>query len=486
MERGQLQGGAAGLEHMVSDSCVVTPASLDAVQKCSIVFLTSTDTLEAELALPRLREQDAAIVVVNQDVLLSTQWLSDRLDLPLLRLDSRDLLAVALQAKVHLRHQDVDHGLVCSTVARRLVRSGETPAAVVRVLTAQLSCAITIVGLSSVVLAGAPLPVDLRIDLHAPRWIKHGDLTYIVVPSPQTKGPVSQICCVIHAPGHTQASRMALYEDAAQLAVLRLAAWSAQSALAAAWDQASQGALLTQLIDTEELSGVRAQQALALGWKVDGYHAAVVIRPESVTTASSHPAEILFELQRSLSQRGFSSPTIPFGDGWVWWITEPVEPQPASVRAKMKEINQLLRSLQEYELVAGLSLYRIGVRGLAHSISEAGKLARLAGRGPGRRVLETAEGSSPRQFVLAAVTDELAHRRAHMLLQPLLEPKQQSLIDTLNIYLLNECSTTATSAQLGLHRNSVIKRLVRIESILQVDLSDSDTRLALRLACKAL
>jgi DNA-binding PucR family transcriptional regulator len=36
------------------------------------------------------------------------------------------------------------------------------------------------------------------------------------------------------------------------------------------------------------------------------------------------------------------------------------------------------------------------------------------------------------------------------------------------------------------HRNSVIKRLARIESLLGIDLDDDDTRLALRIACRAL
>jgi DNA-binding PucR family transcriptional regulator len=35
------------------------------------------------------------------------------------------------------------------------------------------------------------------------------------------------------------------------------------------------------------------------------------------------------------------------------------------------------------------------------------------------------------------------------------------------------------------HRNSVIKRLARIESLLGIDLDDDDTRLALRIACRA-
>jgi DNA-binding PucR family transcriptional regulator len=72
------------------------------------------------------------------------------------------------------------------------------------------------------------------------------------------------------------------------------------------------------------------------------------------------------------------------------------------------------------------------------------------------------------------------------LLRPLRETADDALLETLNVYLLSECSTASTARRLGVHRNSVLKRLLRIQSLLGVDLDDDDTRLALRVACRAL
>ncbi|RYZ63051.1 MAG: PucR family transcriptional regulator, partial [Proteobacteria bacterium] len=86
------------------------------------------------------------------------------------------------------------------------------------------------------------------------------------------------------------------------------------------------------------------------------------------------------------------------------------------------------------------------------------------------------------QLVFAKYTFEPA---ARSLLAPLGEPGGE-LIRTLGAYFDAGTSLVETAAVLGVHRNTVSARIARVESALQVDLTDPDQRLALHLACRAL
>lgn len=69
-------------------------------------------------------------------------------------------------------------------------------------------------------------------------------------------------------------------------------------------------------------------------------------------------------------------------------------------------------------------------------------------------------------------------------LSPLLEEKQKDLLDTLHTYLANNGNLKDTSEQLFIHRSTLQYRLEKIHQLLQVDLTDADTRFNLMLALK--
>ena len=58
------------------------------------------------------------------------------------------------------------------------------------------------------------------------------------------------------------------------------------------------------------------------------------------------------------------------------------------------------------------------------------------------------------------------------------------LMRTLEVFLDQESSPTTTADILGVHRNTIIKRITRIREVLPVDLEDADQRLAVELACR--
>jgi sugar diacid utilization regulator len=79
----------------------------------------------------------------------------------------------------------------------------------------------------------------------------------------------------------------------------------------------------------------------------------------------------------------------------------------------------------------------------------------------------------------ASVRDQLAP------LEKLGQARADTAIRTLAAYLDQQGSIIKTAQQLHLHRNAVANRIRTITELLDIDLEDSDQRLALQLACRA-
>lgn len=477
----ELLGGATGLDRHADDAHIVAPGNERLVSSHCVAFLTSTDSLGTELALPGFAEREAAMVIVDHDVLISTRWLADRFGLPLVRLDT-DRWESALAVRIHLRHPVVERGLKCAEAAARLAVA-DTPSSVATAVSGVLGHPVSVLAPSGVLLAGpGPAGVGPNPDALAGH-VKSDSETMVFSSTSPRRESGSRLTCAVHAPVGITAAHIDTILAVADLAVLRLSAWAARSSLSAAWDQASQGALLTHLLTTGSLDGPRAEQAVALGWQLEGFHTAVMVRPEDPRTDRSL---VLAALQNALVATGLTAPAVPLAEGWVWWTSSSNRPGRAQLALRNNEVRQIVADLSEHRIAAGVAGAEYGIAGLVRAIGDAARLCRIAGHAPGRRPVETSSDSNPRHYLLTAVTDDQARQRAEQLLQPLRDAADAALLDTLNVYLLSECSTSGTARRLGVHRNSVIKRLTRIQALLGVDLDDDDTRLALRIACRAL
>jgi PucR family transcriptional regulator, purine catabolism regulatory protein len=470
--------GTAGLDRVATDACIVAPHFEREIAEGNVVFLTSRDSLATELALPRLAASQTAAVVIDHDVLVSTRWLADRFRLPLVLLRA-DHWETALAVRTHLRRPLVERGLLCADAAARLAHA-ETPSGVAAAVAGVLGHPVSVLGPSGVLLAG---PATSRLPSVTAGHHRSSSATRVFATTPQGRDAGSRLTCVVYAPAGISVGHIDTVLAVIDLALLRLSAWAARSSLSAAWDQASQGTLLAHLLSTGTLDGPRAEQAVALGWQLEGFHTAVVIRPEDTRVDRSL---VLAALQNALVAAGLTVPAVPMSDGWAWWTSSPTRPTHAQETLRSNEVRQIVADLSNYHIAAGVAGAHYGIAGLVRAVDDAARLSRIAGHAPGRRAVETASDSNPRQYLLTAVTDEQARHRAQLLLQPLRDAADAALLDTLSVYLLCECSTSATARRLGVHRNSVIKRLARIRSLLDVDLDDDDTRLALRIACRAL
>jgi PucR family transcriptional regulator, purine catabolism regulatory protein len=477
----EVLGGGAGLGRRAQDAQIVVPGDARGVAPCSVVFLASTDSLGTELALPRLAEREAAAVIVDHDVLVSTQWLADRFGIPLVRLDA-DRWEGALAVRIHLRHPLVERGLKCATAATRLA-GADTPSRVADVVTGVLGYPVSVLGPSGVLLAGPRQPGVEQIPNALSGHLDSDSGTMVFACTSPGRDSGSRLTCAVHAPPGLATAHVETILAVADLAIVRLSAWAARSSLSAAWDQASQGAVLTHLLSTGSLDGPHAEQAVALGWQLEGFHIAVMVRPEDPRADRSL---VLTALQNALIAAGLTVPAVPLADGWVWWTSSPDRPTQAQITLRSNEVRQIVADLSGLVIAAGVAGAEYGITGLVRAIGDASRLCRIAGHAAGRRPVETSNDSNPRQYLLTAVTDDQARQRAELLLQPLRDAADGALLDTLNVYLLSECSTSGAARRLGVHRNSVIKRLARIETLLGIDLDDDDTRLALRIACRAL
>jgi len=390
------------------------PGDARRVAPRSVVFLASTDSLGTELALPRLAEREAAAVIVDHEVLVSTQWLADRFGIPLVRLDA-DRWEGALAVRIHLRHPVVERGLKCATAAARLT-GADTPSRVADVVTGVLGYPVSVLGPSGVLLAGPRQPGIDQIPNALSGHIDNDSGTMVFASTSPGRDSGSRLTCAVHAPPGVATAHIETILAVADLAIVRLSAWAARSSLSAAWDQASQGAVLTHLLSTGSLDGPHAEQAVALGWQIEGFHIAVMVRPEDPRADRSL---VLTALQNALIAAGLTVPAVPLADGWVWWTSSSDRPTQAQITLRSNEVRQIVADLSGLGIAAGVAGAEYGIAGLVRAIGDASRLCRIAGHAAGRRPVETSNDSNPRQYLLTAVTDDQARQRAELLLQPL-------------------------------------------------------------------
>jgi hypothetical protein len=146
-----------------------------------------------------------------------------------------------------------------------------------------------------------------------------------------------------------------------------------------------------------------------------------------------------------------------------------------------------------WSLACGLSRTHRGVSGLRLAAAEARSSQRLSpSRVPTansrtRSTLTVFDEFGLDQALLDWFSLAESQESARRLLAPLRAlpgDKAELLMTTLQSYLDNQGSITATAAALFVHRNAVTYRMNRIRTLLGTDLADPEERLALQLACR--
>lgn len=149
----------------------------------------------------------------------------------------------------------------------------------------------------------------------------------------------------------------------------------------------------------------------------------------------------------------------------------------------LKQLQMLVKLQLNHTISFGVSLTACLIRHLSEGYNEA------------LEALQTGHLSSRTEYIqfyqtkdvpdllrLIPRKDMITFHQLH--LHPLSEPSQvdQSLLNTLSVYLETHCHISETAKRLSIHRNTVIYRLEKCEELLRISLKDPDATLRLRLA----
>jgi PucR C-terminal helix-turn-helix domain/GGDEF-like domain len=215
------------------------------------------------------------------------------------------------------------------------------------------------------------------------------------------------------------------------------------------------------------------------GWRIDGTHVAVFLRPAQRERCDFEAATagVVAAWQEAFPH----SPIIPLDQGWVTWFTN----QSAGLDEVAEQVRRRLISTRiPLSLTAGIGQVGEGMAGLRRSVTEASLAAAVASR-LGRGAIEQYAELGPRAVLACLPVTEIADAARILLADLIADPKADLLITTLTAFLDCAGSTGQAAARLGLHRNTMLGRIERIRSR-GVDLEAPEHRLALHVACYAL
>lgn len=271
-------------------------------------------------------------------------------------------------------------------------------------------------------------------------------------------------------------------QELMELAALSLLRWLSRQRFASEQFQSARSAIVSQLaVAGGAIPDHVISQALSVGWNLNGWHTLVSVRAPRKSLAH----DIGRMLPAALTRYGYTVDSSEYIDHWLIWETRQDQPN----RSDYKDFVAALDSLRpppDTGIVFGVARPRLGPEGFARSIAEAEDFARQASSSKGRRQIVDAQESVATQLIRTTLHDPALVRQATKFLKRLSEPEADYLRETLNIYLQSESNLAETSRALAVHRNTVVKRIEKIEELLDAPLENPDTKFALRIALRIL
>jgi purine catabolism regulator len=426
----------------------------------------------------------AAVMIEGADpVRQSTQALADRLKLPVL--GSRDTIG-----SYHVLGQMLAEPLIVKAdlVLRVLAagrRAGPSVDAALEAISATMGRPTALLDAHGSLLGGVltgnveALAVALTRENAQDSQVREVDLpdgALAIVCPVHSAGTSAWITTLI--PGNLPAEIQAI-ESALTAASAAVEQRLATARLDLERDARQRASLLGEIVQGN-ISDATRRRALDLGWQLDGWHTGIRIGvAPGVDLAGRHS-----EVVRALAAAGLEAVVVEHGDGFAAWLSWMQEPPARQVQ----EHAAALRSAQHHLFTTlgthmGVGRVHGGPEGIGRSLSEASDAAQLARIRPESGRFLHVDRLGLAQLLLAWTRTDTFQPAAHALLAPL-QGQPGDLVKTLATYLDSESSLANTAATLGIHRNTVSARIARIESVLGVDLSVPDDRLALHLACR--
>ncbi|GEL19742.1 helix-turn-helix domain-containing protein [Pseudonocardia asaccharolytica] len=487
LDGAELIGGHGGLDREIADVAVVHDAgNTEGLSQGALVIATfrapAGYELEVLIRAAHLEGAVAVIVLGQMRILRSTRQMADRRDLPVIVVTAREPVQLAARLSAHVFEPT---RLAVQRALQVLHRLPDVPTSteqILQPLTESLRAPVVLLGRDRTVLAGPTNFVLAEVELPSyPQVVRtvggHQVLAPVFVDDPVR--PDLWLATQL-SPSH-----QAWLNGVTQLlkiAAFPVAALTARQRILGEQDARDRTTLFAELMDATQTLGRRAvERALHIGWRLDGWHTGIYLRPAPGT--GREPAATA-ALTRALREQGLVGALAERSDGWVFWVTEDTEPPSTTFRATRLAVAQAVESLRDQlPLVAGVGRPYEGHTGITRTVREAEEACLFAGVTSRRSPVEHIDELGARRILARWHESEAFSSYARTVLAPLLDG-EDVLLDTLQVYLDRESSASAAASFLGVHRNTVNQRVERAERALGVDLSRPDDRLVIQLACR--
>jgi sugar diacid utilization regulator len=246
-----------------------------------------------------------------------------------------------------------------------------------------------------------------------------------------------------------------------------------------------------------EARAALVKRARALGFAIDGWHAAVRLDFEDLAepaagsggdvAAFENRQHVAREILQAMLVRGGVWHSARAGQARVLLRTYERNPGLGVAASIAKAVDTALADTRT-PLSCGIASAHEGAEGLLTAVTEAKAAVTLA-RASGRVNTAVALDSlGMRRALVEWYAGDTAQEAVTRVLAPLTSlggARGERLLDTLHAYLDEQGSITRTARRLNLHRNAVSYRISQIFELLDVDPDNPDDLLLLRLACRA-
>lgn len=491
-------GGDAGLDRTVVDVTVTDRCdATSAVQPGQLVVLDARrlqpNSYELDIALRAVRDgSGAGLVAVNaaSGTGIATRRLAERFGTALAEADLPDVLAAAAAARELVMQPSVHQAALMSKLLRGLSRTS-TVADTLTLVSEILGRPCSLVEASGATVAGPQAPVD-------PHALKPHSYSASDV---GTSGQPGMVCPVVVVPAEpVRFWLVCLLDDAdfvverAGLDLLGVASWAVGSTLvhdrlALEHDARHRLALLNEVVGSNEVPDEAILSHMAtFGWSAAGwvsaFHIQITGRADSNWVLVNTDA-----LSQSLEEAGLDGPLIERTDGWSGWVCAPEEPSVGDYQQLTTSLRSALAALVSnstgVSAHAGVGRPAAGLQGLRIGLTEARQATALAGAAGQRVTVRHIDELGIQRIMLGWYGSADFGRVVAAFLEPLISVDADGeLLRTLQVYLDCQSSATSAAAALGVHRNTVMKRIDRIAATLHVNLHDPDERLALQLVVR--
>jgi len=494
----RIVAGEAGLDRTVTD--VLVTARCDPTIPISPGLLVVLDARSLQpnsygldVALRTVRDgEGSGLVAVNavSATGIATRRLADRFDTALVEVEAADVLSAAGAARELVWQPSVHQAAMMSRLLRGLDRA-TTVTGILALASDILGRPCSLVEASSATIAGPPAsvrPQALR------RHAYHA-------PDVGSGGEPGMVCPVVVVPGEPVRFWLVCvlddYDDAIQRAgldLLGVASWAVganlvRDRLVMERDARHRLALLNEVVGSGEIpdEAILAQMA-TFGWSAAGWISAFHVQLAGPIDSNWVLVNTV-GLAETLQEVGIDGPLIERTDGWSGWVCTPTEPPVGDYQRLARSLQDALSALvadsDGVSAYAGVGRPATGLPGLRAGLTEARQAAALAGAGARRVAVRHIDELGIQRIMLGWYGSADFGRVVAAFLDPLTsEDADGALLRTLQVYLDRQSSATSTAAALGVHRNTVMKRIDRIADILKVNLHDPDQRLALQLVVR--